>query len=403
MSKSRVPKVLYIGGKAKLESTKYLEYEDTSLDVIYLDNDDEIEKIIISFKPDSIITVGKHWSEFPTLSKLPLEIRKKWFNVEEDTKENGEIAYKVAMNQILEASNKYLISYFTSAYNTGSKLWRVYKSLTEQTHQDWEWVIVNDSSDDKTLSIAETIAKKDSRVKVYDFKEKTNGIIGEAKYRAAMLCKGYLLAELDHDDTLTNNCTQDLINASLAFPEAGFFYTDYVEVNEYNQSLTYPEGFACGYGKYYKQYHNGFEWDVNSTPNINPKTIRHIVGIPNHIRAWRRDVYFAVGGHNRSLSVADDYELVVRTFLHTKFCKIPKLGYIQHLRFDGDEQNTHDVARADIQRRVRTIANYYNEAINKRFTELGAKDWVYESGIYNLFEIPSKYNIEEQYVNYILN
>lgn len=403
MSKSRVPKVLYIGGNAKLESINYLGYEDTSLDVTYSTNDNNIEELLQTLKPDSIITVGKHWSEFPNLAKQPLEIRKKWFNVEEDTEENGEVAYKVAMNQILTQSNNHLISYFTSAYNTGSKLWRTYKSLVEQTYQDWEWVIVNDSSDDKTLSVANTIAKKDTRVKVYDFKEKSNGVIGEAKYRAAMLCRGYLLAELDHDDVLTENCTSDLYKASQTFPDAGFFYTDVVEVNEYNQSLTYGEGFACGYGQYYKQYYNGFEWDVCLTPNINPKTIRHIVGIPNHIRAWRRETYFAVGGHNRDLSIADDYELVIRTFLHTRFCKIPKLGYIQHIRSEGSEQNTHDVARADIQRRVRTIANYYNEAIKNRFEELGLNDWIYESNAYNFLEIPNRYGDDEQHANYTLN
>jgi len=112
--------------------------------------------------------------------------------------------------------------------------------------------------------------------------------------------------------------------------------------------------------------------------NINPITIRHIVGVPNHVRAWRRSTYFEIGGHNRNLAIADDYELVVRTFLKTITCKIPKLGYIQFLYNNANGQNTHDLARADIQRRVRTIGYYYNEQIRDRFTQLGLKDWAYE-------------------------
>ena len=403
MSKSRVPKILYIGpNQPELKSEKYYSYEDDSLEVHYKENDNNIQELLYSFKPDAIITVGKSEKVFENLYNQPYEVRKKWIHFTSILPDLGQRAYSCAMHQILSLDNSRLVSYFTPTYNTGDKIHDVYQSLIQQTYNNWEWVIVDDSTDEgKTLSIVKTISSIDPRVKVYSFDEKSKGIIGESKYRAASLCRGYLLAELDHDDLLTENCTQDLINASTVFPDAGFFYTDYVEINQYNQSLTYAEGFACGYGQYYKQYYKGFEWDVNLTPNINPKTIRHIVGIPNHIRAWRRDVYFAVGGHNRDLAIADDYELIIRTFLYTKFCKIPKLGYIQNLRFEGDEQNTHDVSRADIQRRVRTIADHYNEAINKRFNELGVKDWIYESGVYNFFEVPCRYGNDENYVNYI--
>ena len=402
--KAKVPKILYIDGHADLESTKHLGYEDTSLNVLYASSDNGVDKTIAQFKPDAIITVGKLSEGFPTLCRQPLETRKKWFMVEEDVKENGEVAYNVAMNQMLEASNSHLVSYFTPIYNTGNKLWNTYRSLLEQTYQDWEWVMVNDSSDGgKTLKIAEEIAKYDSRVRVYDFREKTGGIIGESKYRAACLTKGFLLAELDHDDLLTDNCTMDLVKASKAFPDAGFFFNDSVEVNENWESLTYDDGFAFGYGKYRKEQYRGFNWDVAITQNLNPKTIRHIVGVPNHVRAWRRDTYFAVGGHNRDLAIADDYELVVRTFLHTKICKIPKIGYIQFIYNNHSGQNTHDLSRADIQRRVRSIMYHYNERIAKRFEELGVEDWAYNENPNNPLAVESRFGDGENYVNYIYN
>lgn len=404
VKKARVPKVLYINGYSHLESTKHLGYEDTSLDVIDSINDNNVEEVLSSFKPDSIITVGKDSTEFPNLCRQPLEVRKKWFNVNYDVEHNGEIAYNVAMNQILTASNEHLVSYFTPIYNTGDKLWNTYRSLLEQTYQDWEWVLVNDSSDGgKTLKIAEEIAKRDSRVKVYDFRQKTGGIIGESKYRAACLTRGFLLAELDHDDLLTDNCTLDLVNATKAFPDAGFFFNDSVELNENWESLTYGDGFAFGYGKYRKETYKGYEWDVAITQNINPKTIRHIVGVPNHVRAWRRDTYFAIGGHNRDLAIADDYELVVRTFLHTKICKIPKIGYIQFIYNNHTGQNTHDLSRADIQRRVRSIMYHYNDRIAKRFEELGVEDYAYNHNPNNPLSAESRFGDGENYVNYIYN
>ena len=404
VKKAKVPKVLYINGQSELESIKHLGYEDTSLNVLYTPNDISIESTLTSFKPDSIITVGKHFREFPNLACQPLEVRKRWLNVEEDTTDNGDIAYNVAMNQILTASNEHLVSYFTPIYNTGDKLWNTYRSLLEQTYEDWEWVLVNDSSDGgKTLKIAEEIARRDSRVKVYDFREKTGGIIGESKYRAACLTRGFLLAELDHDDLLTDNCTMDLINATKAYPDAGFFFNDSVELNENWESLTYDDGFAFGYGKYRKETYRGREWDVAITQNINPKTIRHIVGVPNHVRAWRRDTYFAIGGHNRDLAIADDYELVVRTFLHTRICKIPKIGYIQFIYNNHTGQNTHDLSRADIQRRVRSIMYHYNDRIAKRFEELGVEDYAYNHNPNNPLSAESRFGDGENYVNYIYN
>lgn len=401
--KAKVPKILYVGkDEPHLESNHNKAFEDCSLDVRYIINDENINEIIASFKPDSIITVGENDSKFPNLYDNIYDVRKRWVNVSEVNELTGHNAYYCAMHQILTNDNSRTISYFTPSYNTGVKLYDTYMSLVAQTYKDWEWVIVDDSNDgDKTLQIAKNIALIDPRVRVYSFEEKSGGIIGEVKYRAACLCRGYLLAELDHDDLLTDNCTMDLYNASQAFPDAGFFYNDSVEVNQWFQSLTYGEGFAMGYGKYEKVQYKNYLWDVAVTCNINPKTIRHIVGIPNHVRAWRRETYFAIGGHNRELSIADDYELIIRTFLYTKMVKIPKLGYIQFLHFKGDEQNSHDIARADIQRRVRTIMEHYNEQIAKRFEELGVKDWVFESKNLYPWEVPSRYGDEEGYVNKI--
>lgn len=403
VKKARVPKVLYIGSdEPTLESVKYLGYEDTSLDVQYAKTDENLTSYLVNFKPDSIITISEDYKNFPNLCHSNLEVRKRWMTLPPTQQYVGEIAYNCAMNQILEQNTDTLISYFTPIYNTGNKLLRTYESLKEQSYPNWEWVIVNDSSDGgKTLKIAENIAAMDNRVRVYDFREKTKGIIGESKYRAACLTRGRWLAELDHDDLLTENCSADVIAAANKYPDAGFIYNDSVEVREDWTSLTYGEGFSLGYGKYRKVNYKGLIWDVAVTSNINPKTIRHIVGVPNHVRVWRRDVYFAIGGHNRDLAIADDYELIVRTFLHTKFVKIPKLGYIQFIYNNHTGQNTHDLSRADIQRRVRTIMHHYNERISKRFEELGVQDYPYQINKNDPLSVPSRFGADENYVNYI--
>ena len=323
-SKAKLPKVLYIGNdEPELKSLKILNYEDDGLEIKYLKSDISIAACLASFRPDVIITKGESWENFPELASMPLQFRRKWINATEDTlaEKVGQIAYQCSMESMLHPDgleDSSMISYFTPIYNTGEKLFNTYQSLLNQTYVNWEWVLVNDSTDGgKTLKIAESIAAKDPRVRLYDFREKSGGNIGEVKWRCCAMSKGFILAELDHDDLLVPWCTEDLYKAAKKHPEAGFFFNDTCEVDENWNSLTYPEGFALGYGSYRKEEYAGKMMDVSNQHNINPKTIRHIVGVPNHVRAWRRSTYFEIGGHNRSLVIADDYELVVRTFLKT--------------------------------------------------------------------------------------
>ena len=118
----------------------------------------------------------------------------------------------------------------------------------------------------------------------------------------------------------------------------------------------------------------GYELYVANAPGISPKTIRHIVAAPNHLRAWRRDIYFKIGGHNRLLHVADDFEIMLRTFLETRMVHIPRLGYVQ---YHDERQNTQRLRNKEIQRHVRFLRWRYDRLIHERFLELGIDDYIW--------------------------
>ena len=401
VNKARQPRILYIGeGTPILKTNNPVSWESDELDVRYLVNDSNFINEYIEFSPDAILTIGDE-NTFENVYSAPLDIRKKWINLEKIEDNAGEKVYEAAMYNMLENTKGYLVSFFTPIYNTKEKLYKTYESLRNQTYSNWEWVLVNDSTDGGlTLKIAEDIAAHDPRVKVYDFRQKSGGLIGEVKYRAACMTKGEILAELDHDDYLVPECAAYLMAAADKHKDVGFFYSDCVESREDHSAIIYGEGFACGYGAYKKEEALGRTYDVSIAPNINPKTIRHIVGIPNHIRAWRRDAYFLAGGHCRNLTIADDYELIIRTFLVTKMMRIPKLLYVQYFYNDGVEMNTQDLTRSDIQRRVKTIARIYNTAIKQRFEQLGKEDWAFNADLAEkALDVPSRFGDEEQYVN----
>ena len=288
------------------------------------------------------------------------------------------------------------VSYFTSLYNTDKRyLQELYVSLIKQTNKNWEWVIVDDSPTDKLYTELFTDPNIDKRVKYNRFKFQSDGIIGESKYRAAMLCNGTLLAELDHDDILMPTMTQELLdNIDYDFISTNSTYLN-ISYNENSDKYIlkklekYPEGFAMGYGKYrntvidfplgeYELYDEMGKPSkyINEciNPPINPKTLRHITGVPNHIRVWKKDFYMKIGGHNRTMPHCDDYELVVRTFLNGGSYKhIDKLLYIQRWH----PENTTDKRRGDIQLYVKSIVVSLEKELNDYFNKNGG-DWCQE-------------------------
>ena len=162
-SENSSPRVLVLGIDERLDlKSNHFGYESSNLNILQLKNDENIDKVLSTFNPDSIITIGENFSLFPNLCGKALDIRKRWLHFNNIEDSLGDMSYKCANSYILDFkdTNTPLISFFTSIYNTGEKLWRTYESLRTQTYNNWEWVMVNDSTDGGfTLKIAETISE----------------------------------------------------------------------------------------------------------------------------------------------------------------------------------------------------------------------------------------------------
>ena len=104
-----------------------------------------------------------------------------------------------------------------------------------------------------------------------------------------------------------------------------------------------------------------------SSPALNATTMKHIVSAPNHVRCWRSSVYRDLNGHDPKYTVADDYDLCVRTFLATKMVHIPKLLYKQYIGPTTAQRVRNNL----IQTNVAEIAEKYGSAIDERCAKLG--------------------------------
>ncbi len=353
------------------------DYEEERLDCRCYHSDSNFEQVLVQDRPHVIISIG-NLSSFPNLIKAPFEIRKRWlhFDTLPDLTQLGIDVYNCYLTNIFNdqrADDNPLVTVFTPAYKPGEKINRPFLSLQEQTYTNWEWIIVDDSDDDgETFKMLSNLAKKDLRIQVFKPWEHS-GVIGKLKNWACSLGKGQILVELDHDDELTDYALDDVVKGFKQFPEAGFLYTDCAEIYEDGTTHTYREGWAFGYGSYTDVEYKGKQYKSGNAGNINAKTIRHIISSPNHIRAWRKSFYESIGGHNKELHVADDYEIIIRTFLKTRMIRVPKLCYIQYI-----SNSAQQVRNKDIQRHVRSIRAHYDRMIHDRFLDLECEDFIWD-------------------------
>lgn len=104
-----------------------------------------------------------------------------------------------------------MITVFTPTYNRKELLKRCYDSLLKQEYREFEWLIVDDGSEDDTKSEVDAWIKEGKiRIRYY-YKE--NGGKMRAHNMGASLAEGELFVCLDSDDYLTNDALRLLEEA----------------------------------------------------------------------------------------------------------------------------------------------------------------------------------------------
>ena len=185
---------------------------------------------------------------------------------------------------LLETKSDYpLISVFTCAYNTNQKIFRPYNSLFAQSYKNWEWIVLDDSDDNKTYELLKTIAKIDNRVKVFKPNEHV-GSIGQVKKWAAGLCNGEILVDLDHDDELTNKALDYINKAFKKYEDVGFLYSNFSDIyEEDNDSVLYQQNWGIGFGSVKKELYKTYNLDGFYYSHMNLSYVSFINYIYNQI------------------------------------------------------------------------------------------------------------------------
>lgn len=124
--------------------------------------------------------------------------------------------------------SEYLVSVITPMFNCEHTINETYKSIVAQNYTNWEWIVIDDCSNDKCFDIVKEISKKDKRVKVFSTDRNSGAAI--ARNIGIENSKGRFICFLDGDD--------------LWLPQKLYVQVNYMVKNQ----------FALTYSNYYVLY-----------------------------------------------------------------------------------------------------------------------------------------------------
>ena len=147
-----------------------------------------------------------------------------------------------------------LVSIITPLYNSARFIEEAIKSVQQQTYSNWELVIVDDASSDRSVEIVQKLASNDGRIRL--FTEEENKGAAYCRNYAIKQAQGTYMAFLDSDDLWNMNKLEEQISF-MKEHDCLVSYTSYVQINEESQFLN-KRIIALPQLSYQKQHKNNY-------------------------------------------------------------------------------------------------------------------------------------------------
>jgi glycosyltransferase involved in cell wall biosynthesis len=219
-------------------------------------------------------------------------------------------------------------------YNKEKYIENAINSILKQTFTDFEVLIVNDCSTDKSVEIASEFLSEKVQIVHH---EKNSGLAATRNTGIKKATSNYVTF-LDADDLWKPHFLEKTYNLIQNFPEARIFGTNYEEIWEktikkpQNGSESLPTEFA-GYVNFFK---------------INLKQ-----GLYNHGSVClHKEVYETVGFYNENIQLSQDLDFNIRANYHYK------LAYDNSVQMSYFMQTDNQLTRSSIVNK--TIPDYDN-------------------------------------------
>jgi glycosyltransferase involved in cell wall biosynthesis len=233
-----------------------------------------------------------------------------------------------------------IVTVIMPAYNRAHTLPGSIQSVIDQTYQNWELVIIDDRSMDKTKEVIEEYIKTDKRIK-YLKNDYTQGPAGARNFGIDN-SNGKYISFLDSDDFwLPNHLSESiqiLLQEDIVFCSAKLFVKNGEETSPspfvYDMKLLMNSVFS-------KKVDNYYIFNPSVCEIINVKYL-----YPYHISTIiiERDALKTVGNFDESLFGPEDSDLIFRISLKYGLCLIDEF----HSIYVEGEDNIHSFNMANL-------------------------------------------------------
>lgn len=389
----RRPKILLINSFGE-KLDKLAKSFPFDVEAITCDRPQQLSVLLALESPDLIVTIRENTeSEFYNiLNSFDYSINNKWVDCQSFVECNNHItdlvdnAYTKFVGDV-PADSQPLFSVCVPVYKANDQqVYQIYKTVKNQTFKNWELVLYDTNCSHLAKFAMRQLCGEDPRVHYYENQDwLAEGNIGRTKHNCFSLASGKYLIEMDHDDELTPNALEILAKCITWLPQAKFMYTDCWERNvEDNTPVDYGDTYAFGLGKkvvkddtevFTNTAFNPYQLEsYNRTPELCYAGLHHIISVPNHMRVWERAFYHQIGGHCKSLSICDDYELILRTMLNveTKY-NVLHVAFPLYIQNMHGETNSQEPNRDFIQQLVPYVWTKYGDKLNDKWLENQSK------------------------------
>ena len=182
------------------------------------------------------------------------------------------------------------ISVIMSVYNGENWLKESISSVLNQTFTNFEFIIVNDGSEDTSLQIIQSFASNDNRIQVID---KMNTGVSNSRNQAIEVASGEWIANIDADDIWSAQKLDLQYKEALSNQDVVLVGTTSKEIDQEGEILRYTN----------------YPSD-NKTLKRNLFQMRKFFSHSSYF--YRANIAKSLGGYRNRIKTADDYDLCLR-------------------------------------------------------------------------------------------
>lgn len=134
------------------------------------------------------------------------------------------------INHLAMVTSDPLVSIIMPAHNSEQFIGMAIDSVRAQTYQNWELIVINDQSTDRTCEIVKSYEQHDKRISLHDT-DYHNGMPSAPRNTGVDLAKGRFISFLDSDDLWTNTKLEEQVPL-FANENVVVVYSNYEKIDE---------------------------------------------------------------------------------------------------------------------------------------------------------------------------